>query len=424
MEPEKIKNLDELIKKYHGENVQIVDKKMTNLTAPGENYLSDIFKLDVTIKNKNGNESIEHYVAKSVLIKPDMSSDMNVEIFKNEILFYTTVIPTIRQFAKEHGLQDKDVFPELIAARMNLDHTDKTDENAVLILENLAEKGYKNADRHISFDLDGAKLILSDLAIFHAIPLAMKIQKPKLFEENIAKICKLPTPPNKRGEMNPSSPPNPLQGGDKDDKMKPPNLVPLLTEVAKEDIFCRNHVDKLEKFIIDMEKKMIEEFGAKTDPSLPFATLCHNDMWVNNTMQRSEQGKFVKNKFVDFQMCSVSELFSDLIFFLFSSVDLITLENHFDYLIMFYHECFIKILEKCKCDVAPYAYNKFMMKIKDAIPSKFLHIMVMNFFIIYAKKGVMGGPFRMKELTSSETHAIAKKKFLFLFRKLIENDWI
>ncbi|XP_057667636.1 uncharacterized protein LOC130900782 [Diorhabda carinulata] len=421
MEPEKIKNLDELIKKYHGEDVQIVDKKITNLTAPGENYLSDIFKLDVTIKNKNGNESIEHYVAKSVLIKPEMSTEISVEIFKNEILFYTTVIPTIRQFAKEHGLQDKDVFPELIAARLNLDHTDKPDENAVLILENLVEKGYTNTDRHKSFDLDGVKLILSDLAVFHAIPLAMKIQNPKLFEENIIKNCGLPPPPGKRDdEMNPSSQSQPP----KNDKMKPPNLLPLFIEVAKEDIFCRNYIDKLEKFMADMEKKMHEKFRTKPDYSSPFVTLCHNDMWVNNTMQLSEQGKFVKNKFVDFQMCNVNELFSDLIFFLFSSVDLITLENHLDYLIMFYHECFIKILEKCKCDVAPYAYNKFMLKLNEAIPSSFLQIMIMNFTVIYAKKGEVGGPFGKKEFTSSESHPIAKKKFLFLFRKMIENEWI
>ncbi|XP_072375980.1 uncharacterized protein [Diabrotica undecimpunctata] len=147
MEGERIKDLNNLLKPVFGENVEIVDKTIANLTLPGENYFSDMLKLQVTTRNRDTNSTnTENFVAKCCIVEvdenmPKEAAAMLSHVFKPEIAFYKEIIPTMQKFLKEHGLKEVEIFPKLIASRYNLDGKEQPDENAVLILENLQAAG-------------------------------------------------------------------------------------------------------------------------------------------------------------------------------------------------------------------------------------------------------------------------------------------
>lgn len=148
MPGDNILDLEGLLQKHIGPNKEILDIKKENLTAPGENYCSIMVKLDVTLKNlTNGKEETLHAVAKTV------NTDVNelfrlsaVPQFEKEINFYTEIVPALQEFQKQQGVTEVlDIFPEIYAARKNIRGDDgKVDDEAVIILENLKEKGIVN----------------------------------------------------------------------------------------------------------------------------------------------------------------------------------------------------------------------------------------------------------------------------------------
>lgn len=76
------------------------------------------------------------------------------ETFKSEIAWYTTVIPTMKQFAKEQGLKrNLDFFQEFYGARISLDpDSDKVDLDGVILTENLKYKGMFQEEFRSKYD--------------------------------------------------------------------------------------------------------------------------------------------------------------------------------------------------------------------------------------------------------------------------------
>lgn len=118
----------------------------------------------------------------------------------------------------------------------------------------------------------------------------------------------------------------------------------------------------------------------------PFATLSHKDMWINNFMVRLEEGKIVENKFVDFQGFTYESPVRDLLFFLFTSVQIDTLKEHLDYLLKFYHEQFIKTLENLKCPIGEFSFGKLMDEIREYCLFDMYHLLFMMVLVVFGKK--------------------------------------
>nr|XP_023025575.1 pituitary homeobox 3-like [Leptinotarsa decemlineata] len=137
-----IKNLPDLLKNYLGPNKIIKDTKISRLTAPGENYGSIMLKLDITLLNiENGTQEILHTVAKTLPELEMFREIFNVQItYRNEMAFYEIIVPNVQDFQKRLGVSDVvDYFCKCIATRKNLDGSDKIDDDAVIVLENLME---------------------------------------------------------------------------------------------------------------------------------------------------------------------------------------------------------------------------------------------------------------------------------------------
>ncbi|KAJ8963772.1 hypothetical protein NQ314_005391 [Rhamnusium bicolor] len=304
-----------------------------------ENNCSLVLKVNITTKDEeNGTQEVLSTVAKVIPTNEYMRFAFEYS-FKNEVAFYNIIVPTLQEFQRKRGMDHvADFFPKMYVSRQNLDEdNDIVDNNAVILMDNLIMSGYKNVDRMVGFDLKTTKFILKDLAAFHAIPLALKHLDPQGFEQKIK--------PYLVGFKRPPPPPPSKNGG------KSQNPDEALIEVLEEfDEFLplqsllRQHL-RFNEFV--------------NNPEGLYSTICHGDMWVNNIMTKFKDGKPIKNKFVDFQMCTNNSLAKDLFFFLWSSVQQPILENSLDDLIKFYYENFIEHLNQLKCDSTPFTFDAF-----------------------------------------------------------------
>lgn len=142
--------------------------------------------------------------------------------------------------------------------------------------------GYANIDRIVGFDLEGAKLVLNSLAQLHAVPIALKLKKPDVFQNQVKMNC----------VIYPFVMPESATSDDQ--TQKPPEWLPY---IAKDKQTLPYYEDVCEALVKSTER----DFLARPHVE-PFASFSHCDMWVNNTMQLAKDRKLTKNKFVDFQM--------------------------------------------------------------------------------------------------------------------------
>lgn len=263
--------------------------------------------------------------------------------------------------------------------------------------------GFSNIDRQIGFDLETAKKIIKDLASLHAVPLALKLKKPELFEQTIKRYCTENEFPNY---------PKP-EGGFK---------VPLWLTVAEKNEQCKPYIEKLKiKAFQVMQRTNL--FQKPCDE--PFATFCHNDVWVNNILQQYNNGKVIKNKFVDFQIYQYANPLIDVVFFLWSSVQRELIKEHFDDLLLYYQDIFFSILDGLGCDTSLYERN-FLDKVATDASEEVLHLLFMS-IPIFGRKDEFSVDFTadpteiMKE--SSVTQE-AKDHLLHIMTEFDKRGWI
>lgn len=214
-------------------------------------------------------------------------------------------------------------------------------------------------------------MILKDLATFHAVPLALKLEDPQLFDEQIKKhlirpVFKFPEP--KEGK-------------------EPPSLsFNAWLEALESFPNCTPHLPNLKKIVDEIMQNPASIFGRREKRREPFATISHNDLWVNNTMQVFQGTKMLKNKFVDFQVYSYDSPAHDLLFSIWSSVRGSVIKEHFDDLVDYYYKNFQEVLAQLGCDVAPFGPDEFEEELKIASKFEILHTFMMT-RPIFAEKG-------------------------------------
>lgn len=146
MSEESINNLNELLRSYIGPNKKIRHVEIQRLTPPGENFGSIMLKVDLDVQKNDGTEEKIYAVAKKIPSSEMFRKIFNIQVtFKNEMAFYTTILPTLREFQKECGVEDVlDCFADFYGARISLDEKSTVvDDDAVLMLENLSASGTK-----------------------------------------------------------------------------------------------------------------------------------------------------------------------------------------------------------------------------------------------------------------------------------------
>lgn len=396
---QEIKEIEVLLKTTLGENVQVIDYTTKHLTEPGENYGSLMLAVNVIL---NGGKKLK-LVAKLPPVSPVWQKLFNSPLtFSKEIGLYKNIVPTLQQFQIEHGMKAMDFFAKFYGGRTCLDlNSDSFDENAIILLENVKELGYAIGNRFIGFDYDTTKLILNDLAVFHATPIALKLKHPRVFEE----------------------------------KIKPYLTKHVYHENAFQELALKQIIDitnmneELRKYVPRIKKVLdrnVNGMNGSLYKSEPFATMCHSDYWVNNTLIKFDSnGKAIHNVMVDFQIMEYASPGNDIVFFLHSSVQKEVLNERYDELLRVYYTKFIDTLEKFHCNLTPFSYDNFMNELKmSANQLQFFHTFLMYKPIYLKKEGAVGEPSLESLMSLDHVGNDYYDRCYALIRHFVNRNWI
>ncbi|XP_066154575.1 uncharacterized protein [Euwallacea fornicatus] len=362
-----IKDIEKVITGIDGKKAIQVD--ISRLTAPGENYVSLVFGVDILVEDEGGTRETIKAVAKRLPLV-EIKGGMSIIPMKQEIKFYCELLPLLNEFATKYGITT-DYYPRHLGSRLSLDPTKtEPDSESILLVENLLPQGYFNEDRFTGFDLEAAKAILKVLAQFHGIPLAIKFKNPELFEviKKIIDYPPFPGPPED-GSREGEGPPEKLLF---EGMLKVPALEPYMQKVKK-----------LQENLPPIK----ERFHGKGEE--PWNTLSHNDFWVNNMLIKLPGKDSPRHlvKLLDFQMCSYSSFAKDLVFFLLTSVRDDVQRKHLDDLLRYYYEELTALLAKIDVPELKFSYDEYMEEI--TLVAKKFEIFHSLFFcnIIFAARG-------------------------------------
>lgn len=188
--------------------------------------------------------------------------------------------------------------------------------------------------------------------------------RPEIFETKVKKHCDL-----REGMPEMPTP----EGG--------PKMPPWMSIAEKRDE-CKEYAEKVKKKMLQFFEDKIDFFDKPSDE--PFASIAHNDLWVNNTMQKLEDGKIIKNIIVDFQIYQYANPLLDVIFFIFSSVQRELVKEHLEDLVQLYEDNFFKFLEDLKCDTSKLERN-FLKQLDEDAPQELIHLLFMAIPILGPK---------------------------------------
>ncbi|XP_066260936.1 uncharacterized protein [Euwallacea similis] len=361
-----IKDIEKVITGIDGK--KIIKADFARLTAPGENYLSLVLSVDILVEDEAGRRETIKAVAKRLPLV-EMKFNFNGLAMKNEIQFYSELVPLFIKFAREYGIFT-DYYPKYLGSRLSLDgEKTEADSESVLLVENLLPQGYKNEDRLIGFDLERAKAVLKALAQFHGIPLAIKFKNPEIFEVIKKMIDRQPFSMSSNDGPKDVGPPEHLTF---ENAVKIPACAPYI-----------KNIKKLQENLLPMEERFVG--GGKE----PWSTLIHNDFWVNNMLIKSSEEASSKYlvKLLDFQACTYSSFARDVVFFLLVSVNDEVQRKHFDDLLRYYFDELTTLLAKINVPGLKLSYEEYLEEI-DRVATKY-EVSHALFFcnIIFAAKG-------------------------------------
>ncbi|XP_023307518.2 uncharacterized protein LOC111689277 [Lucilia cuprina] len=338
------------------------------LTKAGDNYGSVMLAIMANIQKKSGEIEELPLVAKL----PPLTNDLFWQMFQpertclTENAVYKYLGPAIRSLQLEAGIPENELFdgfPAYYGSRISLNpNSTKVDRDAVLVQENLQTSGFKAGNRHKPFDLQHTKLILREMAKYHALPIALRLKKPEEFNKYIR-------PYFRKFNMNNGMSP----------EVKNQMEVELYQEVANATNNNANCVERVKELMQEYDS-----FVAKPDKEDDlFTSIEHCDMWINNLMiQYDEHSQPSKVKFVDFQIAQYESCVHDIIFLLFSSVETSVLEYHVDELLQLYYQTFIECLKSVNVCTEEYSFVGFMKEIHNCAPIEICHALFMTKIIL------------------------------------------
>lgn len=131
--------------------------------------------------------------------------------------------------------------------------------------------------------MDGAKLVIKDLAVFHAVPIALKLTKPDIFKTKVKKNCLKPFFP---------------EASENQEFLPRSHWFPYIEQIDE----CKPYLEQVATIWDEISEDTSSDSYILKPRNEPFPSIQHGDMWCNNTMQKSEDGKLIKNKLIDFQI--------------------------------------------------------------------------------------------------------------------------
>ncbi|XP_065075270.1 uncharacterized protein LOC135699016 [Ochlerotatus camptorhynchus] len=375
-QPPAVRNLKEFLEPVLEPGVKVLGYKSTFLTAPGDNYGSTMLALtvDVTSAREDEPEQLQ------LVAKMRPTSEEFLEIFQIDVTFvkeaalYSQIVPAMIKLQREMEFPEDetvDLFCRCYNTRVSLDPScSKVDADGVMLLENLKLAGYITEDRRMGFNRELAEFILRKLALFHAIPIALRFLKPEVFESSIQKY---------------------LVKIDIDASLNEQTIRRMIN-VFGADLVKAGVREPLIKRILELiDDCRTRQANLISDETTQYCSMLHNDLWVNNMMIKYDdvKGKPMGLKFVDFQLIQLDSLVRDILFFLLTSVSDPDLDSNMDDYFKVYFEGLRIDLARLKCpNLSQFTYQSFSEEINRIAPRELYHIVFMLRVVLAKKESI------------------------------------
>ena len=284
--------ISEILFKERGVDTSVLRFNFEDVVPKGDNFLSTLFRLDVEYKETKEGDTKHYFMILKALPESEMMLKFLSELdgFRKELCMYTTVFPAIYRIMKEAKGHVHVLSPRCLYS----------DEESLIVLEDLKQFGYKMAVRQEGLDLEHCRITLRALARLHAASFALYKSDPSImdvFEEGMFKD----TVENRKFRQS----------------LFNVNINSLASKVETWDGYER-FGPKLRELIPTAVDSMIE---AVTPKENSFNVLNHGDCWVNNMLFRycPQTGKVEDMRFVDFQVARFTSPALDLQYFIINS---------------------------------------------------------------------------------------------------------
>lgn len=176
--------------------------------------------------------------------------------FRNEVEFYTIILPILIDFQKEKTKNYFKSHPHCYSAR-----------NELLILEDLCVRDFQMPDRKTGLNLAQVEAVLTELAKFHSLSLAYRAEHPEEFKKLTQKISE--------GIFCTDN----VEWYSDYYKVLLKSAIEMVTEALDDK---SHYVEKLRTFCELFFVKMVELLNKKTN----LAVICHGDCWTNNILYK------------------------------------------------------------------------------------------------------------------------------------------
>ncbi|CAD6215701.1 GSCOCG00000512001-RA-CDS [Cotesia congregata] len=315
------KNLKNILSKATGHEISKISDTGCEFEAnstKGDNYLSVVHR--VRIHGLVDGKQIETRVIIKTLPRniATRKTFRSAEFFENEINFYNKVIPLMEKFLETKG--KKNFLPAPKCWDKYFDG-----ENDFIVLEDIRTRGYGHIARQDPWKLENIKVILKTLAQFHAISFAFKDQCPEVFSQipKILKEC--------------------FYGTEKHWAWYGEYYNETLN-VAKDAVSKEYPGSSEEKKFLSIPARFFFEKSMEIcrHPEAPTSVVTQGDSWAANFMLNLSEKSSSSDQepaaiLLDFQLARCSSPVTDIAYFLYTSTDKVTRDNHFQDLLNYYH---------------------------------------------------------------------------------------
>lgn len=231
----------------------------------GDGFLSTILSVTISGDRIDGRDKLQ-LVCKLAPSSPARRKEFeSLLLFKREVLLYGKVLPLLADFEREKELPESELFtsyPKCFAAIAN----DETDQ-FVVILDDVRPKGFSMWPKHKIIPVDYAYRLMEQLGKLHGISLALKDQRPEVYDElkNIEDVIST--------------------------FIKTDTMVELCDKAYQRALGVveePQHIEVVKELRATNQASFEECLIPPADE--PFCVISHGDCWINNMLFRCRDG--------------------------------------------------------------------------------------------------------------------------------------
>ncbi|XP_047984192.1 uncharacterized protein LOC125224784 [Leguminivora glycinivorella] len=145
-----------------------LDVKIKPVSTNGANYCSELFEANIATPEDT------HELFAKVDSLGDQLNAASKHLSNIEIFALTSLSSAYENLEAKFGIKEKFIFPKFYKS-----------VDGVIVMENLASKGYEVYDRFKIIDLNYASKSLEALARFHALSISFKNERPEEFRKAV-----------------------------------------------------------------------------------------------------------------------------------------------------------------------------------------------------------------------------------------------